>query len=702
MVSFVKGQINGAAANLLNTNSSLEDEAPNYRRDRQWVRRSFIVPFSEGTKEGGDKPMLEETDILNRKYSSAAFKYTDSSLGGNLCINPLPQFTRYADIRDKGLLPGARDTTLDYTTADMGMGTYYSEAIDDHNQIIHMRFGVPSYNSLTQFFTGFYNNSAAQVARTGRVDDNFVNKFLKFGGTVIGIAIMPLAILPILFLSAGAAARFFFRIPSSKFYYLKPTMPTYWHAVSNMVNQLSVNRGLTTWTRPDLYNSVIGSQMNVDNATKGILSQIYPEFASNGVIDIYAVANRSKRLEMRHRAELMRQLSSPGAEGWYGKVRKVYSEDAGLQKANPNETKPYSLSKFWESWTEKAKQISAGNDEGLIEKDMRNEVDVSKLSVEQGVPIQRPMYNSTANEGLLNYFLANAEDGSDWASFRVDYTGPVNENFSNSSAPSAMGQKINSASSSARDIKLDYSGGLGLDPTGIAKAVMSGIGTVLGSVADTLHISGLVGFAGNAFVDIPEHWESSTSQMPKSTYTMTLISPYGNVISQMFNIYVPLCMILAGALPLATGKQSYQSPFLCELFDRGRSITRLGLIESISIMRGTSNLGFNKEGQAMAIEVSFSIKDLSSIMSMPIQQGMSLFPLEGIFDGDNAFTDYMMTLAGISLRDANDRFPILKRQLDTKIANYSSYFSKSRLAMDLGSMGINDLLGIFREGTNKK
>jgi hypothetical protein len=95
----------------------------------------------------------------------------------------------------------------------------------------------------------------------------------------------------------------------------------------------------------------------------------------------------------------------------------------------------------------------------------------------------------------------------------------------------------------------------------------------------------------------------------------------------MFNIYIPLAMIMAGALPLATGKQSYTSPFLCEVHDRGRLLTRLGIIDSLSITRGTSNLGFNNVGKAMSMEISFSVLDLSSIMSMPIRPSFSSFPL---------------------------------------------------------------------------
>ena len=64
------------------------------------------------------------------------------------------------------------------------MGRYYSEAIDDHNQIIHMRFGVPKFNSMTTFFTSFYNSEASQLARTGR-STSFIFKVGQAIGFVV-------------------------------------------------------------------------------------------------------------------------------------------------------------------------------------------------------------------------------------------------------------------------------------------------------------------------------------------------------------------------------------------------------------------------------------------------------------------------------------------------------------------------------------
>jgi hypothetical protein len=121
-------------------------------RDSDWVRQSFLVENSA----------LEAVDLQNRIFTSASLKFTDTTPGGNFAINPVPQFTRTADIKVQGRF-----------SAGKGMGRYYSEAIDDNAQIIHMRFGVPQFNSLSTYFSDFYNSSAGQLARTGRATNAF-------------------------------------------------------------------------------------------------------------------------------------------------------------------------------------------------------------------------------------------------------------------------------------------------------------------------------------------------------------------------------------------------------------------------------------------------------------------------------------------------------------------------------------------------
>ena len=702
----VLGQIEGLAGDLLKRTGA-SSEVTGWK-DSQWVRRHFITaPVVDSTGRESTQAPLSETDYNNRRFNRAYFKFTDSSLGGNLYINCPPQFTRYADVREPGLSRGGRKAQLTQATAidgarpHLGMGRYYSDAIDDPSHIVHFQFGVTSFNSLTQFFTGFYSNSASGLARTGRLEKSFVEKFLSFAADLVSVAIMPLAIIPITFMMIGSAFRFLMRIPSSKFCYLKPTMPAYWHAVSSMVNQISVNMGLACWTPPKVFESIIGQPMVMNTGDMSAISSVYPEFQKNGVLDIYAVANKAKRMEMRYRHRLNAKLSGAPSDQWYGKVREVIDEGGGLDQPTPNEQARFSLEALWGKWKEKG--ILSEWKDSTVERDFRRNKDVAKEDVPTATKLLTSEYQPEEKQtGALEYFLANAADGSEFVSFRVDWPGSASESFSNSSAPNELASQLNSTSASARSKRMSFADGNLTDMPDIVKAIYGGVKDVIGGIADNLQISGFAAFGGNAFVDIPENWASHQAQLPSKQYTMTLISPYGNPVSRLMHLWVPLCMLLAGALPLATGKQSYTSPFMCAVYDRGRSITRYGMIESLNITRGTSHLGFNQDGQCLALEVSVTVKDLSTIMAMPIQQGSSVMPLEGISDAENSFSDYLMSIAGLSLREVYDRFPILMRQLNNKVAAFDTYFSASRLAKDLGGMTPAVIAGIFTVGTSRK
>lgn len=686
------GKLNKMASDVLLQRPPANELPTITVKDKEWVRQAFILSTE------GDESFLASVDLNNRYFSTAYLKWTDSSLGGNICINPLPQFTRYADIREPGLRAGAAQTTLQLQRGELGMGNYYSEAIDDNMQVVHMRFGVPSYNSLFQFFTGFYNDSAGTLARTGRFDSTIVDSILKAGGTVISLAVLPLAIVPIAIGLIGHAARFFMKWPSSKFYYLKPSMPTYWLAVTNMMNQIAVNKGVSTFSPRYQQETIMGTTQKINTAQTNVLSTLFPDgFKTDGRIDVYAIANRSKRLQQRQDYALRRQLAKAGDEGWFGRVKKVMNEQGGgLQDAKEIESP--SLESYITRFLDVG--ILSGISElfsGKVEKDIK-----APAAAEGDADLANtPFAPSKDSAGVAEHFITTLADGSDWISFRVNNTGAATESFGSSTSKSSMAEKINSMSSTARDLRINFAGG-NVDPLGVTDTITSAVGSVLGGVASTLKLDGLLSLAGNAFVDIPDNWSESTATLNKSTYSFTLISPYGNIISQTLYLYLPLCCLLAGALPLATGKQSHTSPFLCELFDRGRRTCRLGIIDSVTITRGTSNLSFNNDDHPMAIDVSFTVADLSSIVAMPILPGFSIIPGRGLFDPDNTFTDYMMTLSSMNLRDMNDRMPLLEYQWARAKADYLTYTSASKIGQDLANLpGIN-MLHAFMRGTERQ
>jgi hypothetical protein len=192
------------------------------------------------------------------------------------------------------------------------------------------------------------------------------------------------------------------------------------------------------------------------------------------------------------------------------------------------------------------------------------------------------------NQDLSNWAkhtLAINKDAADFVTFRVDHTGSVEESFQSSTGETDIAQKFNSASAQGRAAKFSLFGG-NIDG-GPLDAVKNGLSSIIeGGISGIPFIGSTImpalkAGAGAAYADIPEYWQNSSASMPRMSYTMQLVAPYGNPLSQMINIYIPLCMILAGALPLSTGKQSYTSPFLCQVFDQGRCQNRYSIINEV-------------------------------------------------------------------------------------------------------------------------
>lgn len=572
--------------------------------DAYWARHSFLL---------SDDVLAEPTDIANRYWSSASAKFTDTRLGSNIGINARPQFTRYSDIRVKGRLTGRDDVTLGNTSGNYGMGRYYSEAIDDPSQTIYLRFGVPQFNSLTNFLTRAFDPAQISIARTGKGPSAFYT-LGKLAGTAATVIAAPAIAATIV--SAKFIGSFFVR-PTSKFYTLKPTMHNYWLTVNTLVNTIAINRGVFPKIIGTDAPEKIGNPFKLDTGYIEALSTMLPDIFGNGInhFDMFALANRAQRIQNKLFKDDYEGLNQGTSTNFVGYLKKELSGNGSHATTVSDEKGNHTLAARMDYLFNLGKWFV---DDTKPDENARLELN-PKIG-EDGKEIK----DSGFFKQLIDSFDAEMREGSEWAVFKVDHTGPVQESFGNAVVESEISQKLNTVSSQIREARFSFADG-NISGDAITQMATSAVGAVKDLVVgalDGLSLGGLaVGLGGSGFIDIPKHWQSSTANLPKSEYTMDLISPYGNPISQMQNIYIPLCMLLAGALPLSTGKSSYTSPFICELYDRGRCQTRLGMIESLSISRGTSNLAFNLKGNALALQVTFSIVDLSSIMHMPISGG---------------------------------------------------------------------------------
>jgi hypothetical protein len=669
--------------------------SPYLVKDSSWIRQSFAV---------GDTN-LAAGDVSRRTFTSASLKFTDTTLGGNFEINPPPQFTRTADLRSPNRLANSP-----------GMGRYYSEAIDDNSQRIFMRFGVPQFNSLTTFFTGFYNSGAGQLARTGRATGLFYAL-----GRAVGFVVGVMNWLPLAVHMLGVGLRFFLQKPASKFYYLKPSMPMYWSAVQTIVNQIAVNRGIVPRIGgSDSIASGLGDQYSFDTAAMDAFQQNI--FTSGGTVNVYALATRAMRLQHKQ-TKALEQAASTDELNITTAFTNVMTQTYG--------NSPPDYLTYLGKWAGTSSNDGTQSTQGIPEATPNTgaSTDTSDTAGGDSTDSSVEALSPTASDGFTDFLSAEMDDGSEFVCFRVNATGSVGESFSSSTKDSDIANKINSMSSSSRSTEFDLAGGNIAGDTVIGGAVQGILGAAkdfASGVSDSLKISGLAALAGAAFVDIPQQWESSSASLPKASYTINLVSPYGNAISQLINIHIPLAMLLAAVLPISTGKQSYTSPFICELYDKGRCQTRLGIVDEMSITRGTGNLGFTNEGHVMAVDVSFSVKDLSTVMHMPISQAISFtaglsaalggaavagvagavggFALgqivAGTFDEDTVYTDYMAILAGMGLADQIYPWRKYKLNLTNQMTNFSTWYSWAHFASYLGNTPPGRLVSMIYKGVN--
>lgn len=660
--------------------------------DREWMKSSFILKDEDIVI--GDE--YSQWVRKNRYVSSADFKFTSTAPGMNMAVNPKPQFTRYADIRVPGKLPNRPklcSVSAPTTQNGLGMGRYYSEAIDDNAQRIYLRFGVPKYIPLLLWIYKSFDVDKVVLQNRGVITSTII--------TAVGIVakVFAFGAAPLLGFSMFAANVI---TQSSRFYSVKDTMYTYWCTVENILNQMVARRNMIPHVLQDFtfkLDSRIGTQQKPSkDFVKGI-SDLLPDIIDpeTGRISVFALAlraqaeyNKMKRADVEKNAN--KTIASDfsgypetgsdthdtyftnnrGEESFFTKYlfKKAYDllisgqkdQEVNLEKGadGKNTTNQSGLINFDTTWTDPDGKIL----------DTKLDPNNPQDSVEA-----RVMANAEKKkEGWAKYreyVMAELSEGAAFAVFNVEYSGSIGESFSNSFGSNPLESTFNSISSKARNLTDLMSSAANIPIVGDAMKFAADTGAKILSEASFGLANPLLALAYGVNITMPKVWESSAATLPRASYKMRLISPYGNSYSQLFNIYLPMAMILAGSLPRSTGATSYTYPFFCQLFDRGRTNIQLGMIESVSFTRGTSNLGFTRAGHPNAIDVDLSIANLDEMISVDISQagvlGKALEALSPDFS-DSPFVSYLNTITAVDVYTQIYRIPMLRLKIAERIA----------------------------------
>ena len=270
--------------------------------------------------------------------------------------------------------------------------------------------------------------------------------------------------------------------------------------------------------------------------------------------------------------------------------------------------------------------------------------------------------------------------GTEFVGFRVEKGTDASESFNNSTGESSIAGTFNSKVQEKMDKKFT----LGTLPGG---DMMADVSNILSGIAGLKEGDVLEIVAGNAHVDIPEVWKSSSFSKSYS-FNMVFRARYGDPISIFQSVYIPLVMIMAGALPRSVGKNAYTSPFVLRAWCKGRFAIPLGIIESMSIKRGASEFGWNYDNLPTVVEVSINIKDLSPAMYMALADASFL----DVFANNTSMQDYISTLSGLGLAD---RYYLMGKTIRKAQSALLSVFTNVLNPLAIGNrVGSMNLMGL--------
>ena len=703
--------------------------------DQNWIEKGFLT---------GDVFLPNAVDAENRYYTQASLKFTNTTIGGNFGINSRPQFTPYADIPVKGRYPGSTEIVNVNTKGITGLGRYYSEAIDDNSQIIYLRFGVPAFNSLLSFFNNMYNTEDAMLANTGRISKIYlITRVITAAAFFVELPLLGILVY------GDRMLRAFFGSSPNQYYYLKPSMQAYWGAVNTLLNIISVNLGLLPMAYEKHKIQHLQTQYETPTSVLEALHKEIPEiFNSEYGIDAFAIATKTQRLanlayeyqyqKYNHLSNTQKLTNAQKLVGIsnnrnIGNTKNIFGNSLLDSAVNYFTLGDYNVGK-------KDENIKAYT----IKKQPMGFIDYSKMvhktkyyqgkttnSKTAGMPPSEsiPLVNANTGkeqtykeaqkdiDGLGNMLEAEWDQGAAFAIFRVNFTGSGSLSYDASVGQPGIAAKYNGFASNMRSYKFDtddYDLGItdGVLPwlTSKLKDAALGAGSGFGDITG-IHIDGLVNaLLGNVKIEVPDYWEDSSVSFPTSNYEMELVSPYGNPFSMIQNIYLPLSMIMAGSLPLATGRTSYTSPFLCQLFDRGHNQIGLGMINSVSIEYGTTNLPYTKWGRPLGMNVSFSVVNLSKFMAMPLVAGTLYGVGNTFFDNmnqDNPLANFLAIITGRDIYSQIYAVPRAFLNLNVAIkqvytftssAYWAGYLHQSMSSGVLSYLIIPKLLGALNPG----
>lgn len=483
-----------------------------------------------------------------------------------------------------------------------GMGRCYSEIYDSKQQILYLTMGIAKYRNLQTYLTNATRKAMSELNEEGSISVwSHLGDFLMSG---LKLAI-ELPWLPIIWTSRMISSIKDYRV--TEYFMFRDTMPLYYRYVNTLLCHIAVGMGL--W----------GSDGNGSNDGPSYGENV-PEILREGPDIFKIMCKRSRRL---------------GASTFSFES----TDDMLKQTANQRGYK-------------------AVASDGTPNSDAHASDAMSK-DKEKVTGVQ-PGFFSNLWSGLKT----GALEGANFVGFRVEKNDQATDSFSNSTQDSVLQQRLNGEVQKSRDANLNEANGEGL----LANALK--IGKKISNAKAALDkllggdINSTIAYlaAGNGYFDLPKQWGGSAGISRSLSFTMKLRAKTGGDNVSIFqSIMVPLAMLMAAALPRATGDATYTSPFLVRAFCKGMYSIPAGIITSLSINRGASEFGWTLNRLPTVVDVNFTIEDLSPMIFLGLTgSGLNIF--QQAFLNNTKMHEYLSTLTGIGLKERYYKLNQLKRR----------------------------------------
>lgn len=568
--------------------------------------------------------------------------YQDTRVGANDAVNCLWQFNRDDDIVHPSLITGAHTVyanSSDNTESSYGEGRVYASTTQMNQSVAYLSFGIPQYSDVGKFLANAINEDMSQYNAIGS------SKGFKLGQLfgALGILAFPIVFVPLkLFQIASKLAT---TTHVNRFYDFKRQMHAYYTYVDSICAQWLVATGL--------YGEA-ESKTQGSGWFSNLMGAMIPGFTmSNDALPLALRINGPSIFDML----TLKARNLGYKEGWFSDGAKNVQEQ--LDRINENvsssvgsENETYSTA--YPSWS----------GENLVVKE------------------------DTSFSAVLKNTAAGA---TQFVGFRIEKGVSASESFDNQAGPSTLAEKINSKIQETKDSALTKAAGIDQSQQGTISNIANFLSGITSTIASFVGLGeAMSAVTCGAYVDIPDEYKSSSFNKSHSL-SFQLRAPYGDVVTIYQTIIVPMALILAGALPRAAGPNSYQQPFICQAYCKGIFSVPMGLIESVSLERGSSEFGWTYKNLPTTVNINISIKDLSPIMYMTMR-GSSISDL--ISSDNSSFDEYLNTLAGVGLFERLSGLNQLRRS--TELAMHTlrnKYFNPNYWASDLGGSGIAQAIG---------